>query len=224
MHDLGRGNVVLGNVVPEPHEHGSAQCAVRGPFREADLRNQLRLEPDHLAFDLGLLREGMTLGFQSLQQVGERVQRRVIEAAADFAGRQELAGLVSITQQEGAEGPAAVSLAHRVPADEEISGLRRFDLEPGGRAHAGLVAAVVAFGDDALETRLQRRRIEVLTIRLESREEPAGAWTAAGIAPASACASGSAHPAGSCRTNAEGRRRRRRTACSSAPLGSRARP
>src|SRR3954452_8441798 len=80
-HDLGRRLVVA-----EAEEARVAQAAGAGPLREADLGDELGLDPRHAALlDRGGVGEGRVVAVQGAQARPEVAQRRVVEAGADLA-------------------------------------------------------------------------------------------------------------------------------------------
>ena len=89
-----------------------------------------------------------------------------------------------VAEEQGAQGVAR-ALAARVAADQELAGLRVFDLEPGARAPARLVAAVEALGEDPLETVGDRGGIELLGVArgMHQLQVPGGQQALREVAP-----------------------------------------
>src|SRR5205085_10933533 len=89
-----------------------------------------------------------------------------------------------VAEEQGAQGVAR-ALAARVAADQELAGLRVFDLEPGARAPARLVAAVEALGEDPLETVGDRGGIELLGVArgVHQLQVPGGQQALREVAP-----------------------------------------
>src|SRR5262249_6077665 len=96
----------------------------------------------------------------------------------------ELAVLPVAEQQRPERSPRAFSL--REAADDELGALHRLDLEPGLRALASLVAAVLPLGDDALETTRERRLVELVAVLLRVDELNVGRGQQALLQPAPA--------------------------------------
>src|SRR5206468_9879971 len=85
-------------VITQPEVRGMAQVAVMRPFAETDLRDQLRLDPLHVAFadarHLRRLGERARVTMERLQQAQQLADLRVVEAGADVADVPQLAVLV----------------------------------------------------------------------------------------------------------------------------------
>src|SRR5438128_2614925 len=66
---------------------------------------------------------------------------------------------VPVAEQQRAERLTR-ALALRITADDKVGALCRLHLEPAGRALAGVIAAVLALADHALEAARERRMVQ----------------------------------------------------------------
>src|SRR3954470_8369100 len=128
---------------------------VVGPPLEFHLGDERRLDPGSGRVQLRLLREWIGLALERIEERLDALDRALVESRADMRGVAQLAAL-PIAEQQRPERRAR-SLACRVAADHEIRRIRSLHLEPGGRAAAGIVDAVLALAYDALEAGFHRR-------------------------------------------------------------------
>ena len=96
---------------------------------------------------------------QRRQQIEEEARLAIAAAHAYLAGELEPAVAVDAEEQRG-DGVLAPSAAEAVAAHDEIVGLRRADLPPGGRALARQVRALLLFRDDPLQLLARHRIVE----------------------------------------------------------------
>src|SRR5690606_14802391 len=116
-----------------------------------DLDDEFGLHPSDVARP-GSLRwrvEGALGRAPGLEFHGDRRARGVAEAGADAPTVDEASCSVVMTEQEGAEVLRAAGGSSEA-ADDELLPMEALDLQPGPRAPL-FVAAVDAFGDDALQ-------------------------------------------------------------------------
>ena len=150
----------------------------------------------------------------------QRADDGVVESGAHVTGVvQRLA--VAVAEQQRAERLAR-ALAAGVAADHELLAVLRLEFEPGTRALPGLVGAVDALGDDALEARARGPRCTAARHR-RRRAPAAGARPAAGTASGSGGGRRRARRAGSDRRSAAGRSTPAPPACCAARWRSRRR-
>src|SRR2546426_12225526 len=151
-----------------------AEPAVAGLLHEADLGDELRLEPRRVAQARRVDEGGgrPTKPRKALGQIGERLAR---EAGAHLARVAQLA-VVEGADEQRAEVRAR-ALGRRVAADHELLFRADFHLAPRRGALAGLVRRRFVLGHDALEPALARRleRLEAI-----APEPPREAQRAAG--------------------------------------------
>src|SRR5439155_12582037 len=152
------------DVVAKSEENRGAKHPVRGPLLELHFRDELGPHPGGWAVELRFLRKRADVGAQLLAARLHLGERAIVEPRADVSAVAQLA-LVPVAEEQGAERPPR-ALALGEPADRELGALRRLDLEPGWRALAGFVFAVLALGDDTLEAARQRRLVELFAVFL----------------------------------------------------------
>src|SRR5690606_5653528 len=80
--------------------------------------------------------------------------RRVGQPRADVTDVFERIAIPEAQEQSADRFSRA--LPFRIAADDEVGGMRRFDLRPCGGAPSGLILAVLALRNDALEAVLDR--------------------------------------------------------------------
>src|SRR5687768_11409127 len=95
-----------------------AQPAVAGPLAEADLRDQLGVDPVGSARDRVDVGERRVVALEPAQALAELPQRGVVEPGSDLAGVAQLAALV-VPDQQRAEVRAR-ALRRGVAADHEL--------------------------------------------------------------------------------------------------------
>src|SRR3954454_22093509 len=144
-----------------------AQAPVAGPLAEADLGDELGLDPgDRSLFDL--VGERRCVAPQRLEALLQILERRAREAGADLAGvAQALARVVA--DEERAEDRAA-ALRRREAADHELLLGRALELEPVAAAAVD-VRGVGALGDQPLPAMGARVAVVVLAVRVAVRGE-----------------------------------------------------
>src|SRR3954447_24980773 len=149
-----------GLVVAQAEEARVAQAPGAGPLGEADLGDELRLDPGHVALaDRAGVGERRVVPAQRAQPGAEVAQGVAVEAGADLAGVAQRA-VVVVAEQERAElGPRPARRGE--PADDELLALLALELEPVARAAVG-VGAVGALGDQPLPPLAARLRVEDL--------------------------------------------------------------
>src|ERR1700694_5128973 len=107
--------------------------AVVRPLDELDLRDELRLDPDHVALlYAGHLRDGLErrrVALERPQLLEESLNLLVVEPGADVPDVDEVAALVG-RKHERAEGPLTSSHAPGVAGDHELLSPVPLDLEP----------------------------------------------------------------------------------------------
>ena len=158
-----------GLVFAEAEERRVAQAVVGGPFGEADLRDEARLEPGRAGQgrEVGEGRRGADEGIEAAAQIG---QDRVGEARPHAPGVAQPRCLVDADEQ-GAE-VGARALGAREPADDELLLVAQLDLLPGRRAQAGQVARRRILGDDALQAQAPRAGQGAPPVGAEAAGEP----------------------------------------------------
>src|SRR5919198_330448 len=102
---------------------------------------------------------------QRLERAPEPYQVLLLEAAADVARVHEPIAVV-VADDERAEALGPAPLARHPAANHHLLALHVLDLQPAARAPAGLVGAVQALGDHALEPALPARREHALAVAL----------------------------------------------------------
>ena len=139
--------------------HRVPQPVVRGPLAEADLADQLRLDPDRVA------------GVRARQLAGERrrgpaqrrepsrqvVQHGVAEAGADVPDVVQ-AVWSGHPHQQRPDPAGAPALARPPSADHDLLRAHVLDLDPGPRPSTRFVARVPPLRDDAFQVPLAARR------------------------------------------------------------------
>ena len=127
------------------------------PFHELDLRDELRLDPDHVALSnlrhLRHLAERRLVAPQGTQQVEQLLDLLAAEAGADVARVDELAARV-VAEHERPEARCAPARALRVAGHDEFLLGMCLDLEPVTRPLARQVTGIEPLGDDPLEVLL----------------------------------------------------------------------
>src|SRR5580704_17530309 len=137
-------------IVPaEPLEPGVAQPPVRGPFTEADLRDEAGPGPVHPALAgqvTGLERAAVLL---HLAELGvQQVQRPLVEPGPHLARVDQPPLTVVVPEQQGAEAGAA-ALRVGEPADDQLLVVLALELQPV-LGPAGLVGGAGPLGDEPL--------------------------------------------------------------------------
>ena len=116
-------------VVPEAEEAGVAQSAVARPLGEADLGDELRLDPCHVAFLDRLWCGERRVGSRAVSQPRAQVVEGVgVEPGPDLAGVLEPAVAV-VAEQQRAELDARASRLG-VAADHELLAVFALELQP----------------------------------------------------------------------------------------------
>ena len=154
-HRLLDANLLRFLVVAQSLVRRRAQAVVVRALDELDLRDQLGLDPDDVAFPhTRWLRdgvEGAALLVFSAEQAQEALDLLLGEAGADAADVPELALLVVLAEQKRPERARAPALALRVPADDELLVAVRHDLDPVVGASPRLVRRTSSLREDPLE-------------------------------------------------------------------------
>src|SRR6185436_7704966 len=126
-----------------------AELAVAGALGEAELRDQLRLDPDEIALARRIDERGLRAPTPAELPM-EIGQRRLGEARADLARVAEPVA-VEGADQEGSEMLASAA-RRREAADHELFLRTDLHLAPGRRALAGLVPGARVLADDAFQS------------------------------------------------------------------------
>src|SRR5262249_60747275 len=124
-----------------------AQRAVARPLAEADLGDELRLDPRRAARGRVAGAEGRVLACELGHLRAKRLQLALVEAGADLARVAQ--GLVLVVADEQRAELLAAALRRGEAADDELLLGRAFPLQPVAAALAH-VAAVRTLGDEAL--------------------------------------------------------------------------
>src|SRR5690242_2110960 len=111
-----------------------AQLAVRRPFREFDLSDQLRPDPVRSLVRLRLRRKRTLRRFKRPEALHHALELAVVEAGAGVAGVDERVAFIH-AQQEGAEVFAGVARLGPA-ADDELLLVDDLQLPPVGRSLA----------------------------------------------------------------------------------------
>ena len=136
-----------------------AQVVVVRPLAEPHLRDELRVDPLHVALaharHLRRRVERRRLAVNRTQQLEQLADLCIVEARADVADVAQLVAFVDGEHQR-AERVRAAAAAARVAGDDELLVVLGLDLQPLPRALALPVRAVDALRDDPLELLLLR--------------------------------------------------------------------
>ncbi len=118
-----------GLVVSQAEEAWVAQAIVAGPLGEADLGDELRRDPGHIAFTdrPGIVERGV-VGAQLAHPPGELTERRLVEPGPDLA-RVPQALAVEVPDKQRAKFDPR-SARRRVAADHKLLPVLALELEP----------------------------------------------------------------------------------------------
>jgi len=122
-------DVTGGLVLTQPEEPGMPQAVVARPLGEADLCDELRRHPGHIAFTdgPGIVERGV-LGVQLAHPPGEVMERRLVESGPDLA-RIPQAVAVEVPDQQRAIFESRAP-RRRVAADHKLLPVLTLELEP----------------------------------------------------------------------------------------------
>src|SRR4051812_49738229 len=149
-----------GVIVAQARETRVAQPPGAGPLGEADLGDELGLDPRHVALpDRAGVGERRVVAAQRAQAGAEVAQRLAVEAGTDLAGVAQGAVVVVAEQERAQLGPRAARRGEA--ADDELLALLALELEPVARAAVG-VGAAGALGDEPLPALAACLRVEFL--------------------------------------------------------------
>src|SRR6056297_184586 len=134
-------------VPPQAQESRMAKLAVVGPFRKSELADEARFDPRH-ALVAGRVDEWTLVDGVFVESGAEFDEKLVVVAGADLACVAQVAVVIVIADQQGAE---ALALAFRLSeaGDDQFLAVVAFEFQPVAGA-AVTIARVGPLGDDAL--------------------------------------------------------------------------